>query len=77
MRVPIVNNFLKKLMVFKEIFPVYGNKKNCGAVAYIKASPEATRFAYRKGLFVIRAVGESATILNDAKFKPKDYGRNS
>ncbi|MCY4364154.1 MAG: hypothetical protein OXE42_18560 [Gammaproteobacteria bacterium] len=44
-----------------------------GAVAYIKVVEEAEKYAARQGLFVIRATGSSASIINPAGFKPKRF----
>jgi hypothetical protein len=36
---------------------------------------KADRFAYKNGLFVFKVGGEGALrILNDVKFKPRDFG---
>ncbi|GIV29403.1 MAG: hypothetical protein KatS3mg028_0469 [Bacteroidia bacterium] len=68
-----IDHFIDKLKKFPLIFPEYKNRKIYGAVAYIKGNSEATRYAYKKGLFVIRAVGENAKILNDSKFQPHNF----
>ncbi|RME15932.1 MAG: hypothetical protein D6799_05450 [Bacteroidetes bacterium] len=68
-----IDHFIDKLKKFHLIFPEYKNRKIYGAVAYIRTHPETTKYAYRKGLFVIRAVGENAKILNDSKFKPQNF----
>jgi len=36
---------------------------------------EADKCALKKGLFVIKATGESIRIVNDKKFKPKNWMR--
>ena len=35
------------------------------------APQDAARYAYRQGLFVLAQSGDSAIILNDARFLPK------
>ena len=47
--------------------PIYG------AVAYLRADERADRYAQRQGLFVIRATGKSARIVNEEGFKPKRF----
>jgi hypothetical protein len=42
-------------------------------VAYLRVDGAADRAAYRRGLFVIRATGNSARITNDAGFAPKAW----
>ena len=44
-----------------------------GAVAYLRAHEGTPRYAERKGLFVIRATGNSASIVNPAAFRPRDF----
>lgn len=73
LRIEDVNDFIKNLVVFKKAFPEYKDKKVYGAVAFLTANEDADKYAYRKGLFVIKATGESAKILNDKKFKPKSW----
>ena len=65
--------FIKKLGVFRDIFPEYGDKKIHGAVAYLREDSHADLYSERKGLFVIRATGDSASITNDKKFAPKAF----
>ncbi len=65
-----VDKFVKKLEVFKKVFPEYKNKRVYGAMAYLKANRGADRNAMKKGLFVIRATGSSASITNPKNFRP-------
>ena len=73
LRIEDVNDFIEDLKVFKKAFPEYKDKIIYGAVAFLTANEESDKYAYRKGLFVIKATGESAKILNDKKFKPKSW----
>ena len=59
-----VNNFLEKLQNFTMFFPQFKNYKVYGAVAYLKVTQSADKFAMKQGLFVIRATGDSGEILN-------------
>lgn len=68
-----VDQFIEKLALFKKVFSEYKKRKVYGAIAFLQARRDTTMYAYRKGLFVIKATGDSATILNDAKFKPKAF----
>ena len=45
-----------------------------GAVAYLEGNHGTARYAARKGLFVIRATGNSASIVNPPEFRPRDFG---
>jgi len=73
LRVEDVNEFIEKLKVFKKAFSEYKNKNIYGAVAFLNVNEEADKYAYKKGLFVIKATSDSAKILNDKKFKPKNW----
>ena len=73
MKVRDVDDFIKKLKIFKTFSPDYKNKKIYGAVAYLKAQQSSQVYAEKKGLFVIRAVGDSAFLINEKSFKPKAF----
>ena len=68
-----VNYFIESLKDFKKYFSHYQALKIYGAVAYLKSESEAHLFAQRQGLFVIRATGDSASIINTKDFKPKAF----
>jgi hypothetical protein len=64
----------KRLIPFKRFFPEYADKKVYGAVAYIRQTEDAHRYAYKRGLFVLMfTTGELVEIQNDERFTPKDY----
>ena len=73
LRVKHVKEFLWELEQFTEWLPEYRDRRVYGAVAYIKVVEEAEKYAARQGLFVIRATGSSASIINSAGFKPKRF----
>ncbi|MCX6155802.1 MAG: hypothetical protein NT007_16780 [Candidatus Kapabacteria bacterium] len=68
-----VKEFLEELNYFKEVLPRYKENKVFGAVAYLRIDGNCDRFAERKGLFVIRATGNSASIINSDNFIPKAF----
>ena len=68
-----VKHFMETLKIFKKFFSAYKNKIIYGAVAYLRSDAEAPVFAERQGLFVIRATGDSASIINKKNFKPKAF----
>ena len=47
--------------------------KLLGAVAAIIIDGDADKYAYKKGLFVLRQKGNIVEIVNDRKFKPKEW----
>ncbi len=73
LRLKDINHFEAKLKLFKEIFPIYKNLKVYGAVAYLKANEGSSERAIKKGFFVIRATGSSASIINAKNFKPTAF----
>ena len=74
LRAEDVAHFLGKLGKFTEYEPVYKGKKVYGAVAYLKADASVQVHAQRQGLYVIRATGSSASIINSEDFRPRVFG---
>ena len=68
-----VDEFLEKLTRFKLAFPHYQNYQAYGAVAGIEIDEGIDRYAYKKGLFVIKPSGDTVTIANDAQFQPMTW----
>ena len=68
-----VKYFLETLKIFKRYFSLYTNKPTYGAVAFLRSAAKAPVFAERQGLFVIRATGDSASLINKPDFKPKAF----
>jgi hypothetical protein len=68
-----VDEFIEKLTRFKIAFPHYENYQAYGAVAGIEINEGIDRYAYKKGLFVIKPSGDSVTILNDENFQPMTW----
>ena len=68
-----VKHFIEKLKCFKKAFPEYVDKKVYGAVAYIVADAGSDKYSENKKLFVIRATGDSASIVNAQGFKPRRF----
>ena len=66
-----IRNFLKKLKQAKNWMPEYSDKKVYGAIAFISEDSGTVAMAEKKGLFVIRATGDSASIVNTDDFVPK------
>lgn len=68
-----VKHFLGKLDKVKEWMPGYKNFAIYGAVAYLRSDTSCIRMAENRGLFVIRATGKSASIINGKDFKPRKF----
>ena len=68
-----VKKFLGTLKIFKKLFFRYKTETIYGAMAYLRSDAEAALFAERQGLFVIRATGDSASLINKPDFKPKAF----
>jgi len=75
LRVEDVNDFLDDLDQFPHYFPRYDGYAIYGAVAGLDIVEEADRYAYKRGLYVLRVSGEGlVTIGNDSSFTPKIFG---
>ena len=73
LKVQHVEDFLYKLKRFTTWKSIYKDKKMYGAVAYLKEAQSSSKYAEKQGLFVIRATGSSASIINKKNFKPKIF----
>jgi hypothetical protein len=68
-----VTRVLDKLNRFLEFCPEYRRHAVYGAVAYLKSDGTVGVYAERQGLFVIRATGCSASIVNETGFVPRVF----
>ena len=68
-----VKEFLEELNEFKSVRPKYNDNKVYGAVAYLTTESNSEISAAKKGLFTIRATGNSATITNNENFVPRAF----
>ena len=68
-----VSYFLEALKGFKKYCPQYKFHAVYGAVAYLRSDAKAASYSEGKGLFVIRATGDSASIVNEKGFKPRVF----
>ena len=73
LKIEDVDDHIERLKDFKSFFPEYSDRKVIGAVGGIVIEEELDRYAYKKGFFVIAERGESVKILNDIKFKPREW----
>ena len=68
-----VEKFLGKLKQIKHWVPRYANNSIYGAVAWLTADAGAEEMAVNRGLFSIRATGDSAAIMNAEGFQPQRW----
>ncbi|MBD2425015.1 hypothetical protein [Phormidium sp. FACHB-1136] len=68
-----IDDLCEKLQKFKLAFPAYASHRIYGAVAAIEFVQDVDRYAYRKGLFVIRQCGDSVELANDESFQPRAW----
>ena len=68
-----VRRFVSRLPEFAEWFPAYRDKRVLGGVAYLRCDKSLPAHAERQGLFVIRATGNSASIVNAPDFVPRIF----
>jgi hypothetical protein len=68
-----VDDFLQKLELFKQAFRHFSEYRIYGSVAAIEFDQYVDRYAYQRGLFVIRQCGDSVEIANDTSFRPRAW----
>ncbi|MET0034015.1 MAG: arginine--tRNA ligase [Limnospira maxima] len=68
-----INEHLERLEKFKRLMPRYSDVKAMGAVAGMVVPEEVASYGYRRGLFVLAQSGDSVVILNDDKFRPRQW----
>ena len=73
LRVSDLDTFESKLKIFREWMPEFADKKVYGAVAFIDSHSGSTERAAKRGLFIIKAVGDSAKIENSPNFRPRSF----
>ena len=73
LKVSDVKDFLESLGKLTTRMPYHKDKIIYGAVAWLQAHEEAEVYAAKQGLFVIRATGSSARIINRKDFKPQVF----
>lgn len=70
LKVKSVDEHIARLKKIKTWMREYEQYKIYGAVAFLRADEEADTYAENKKLFVIKATGDSASIVNDKGFTP-------
>ena len=73
LRVEHIDKFVEFLKDFKTLLKEHKDKKVYGAVAYLRADQAANIYAEKQGLYVIRATGNSAKIINDSDFNARKF----
>ena len=73
LRAKHVQAFLNKMDQIKELLPEYKDYQIMGGVAFLRAEESCDAMAEKRGLFVIRATGDSAALVNKPDFVPKVY----
>ncbi|HKK79757.1 MAG TPA: hypothetical protein VJ933_09010 [Phaeodactylibacter sp.] len=68
-----IRKFVDKMGSFKTWVKRYAPNTVYGAVAFLQADAGAEQMAENQGLFVIRATGDSAAIVNKADFVPRAF----
>lgn len=68
-----VDDFLDRLQRFKLAFPQFRDFQVYGAVAGIEIDQGIDSYAYRRGLFVMKQLGETVKIINDVQFQPVGF----
>jgi Holliday junction resolvase len=66
-----VKDFIEKLSHIRSWIPEYADKHVHGAMAWLTADAGAEKMVVNRGLFSIRATGDSAFIQNEPTFTPR------
>ena len=70
-----VSDFMEKLARFTVHVPLFQRLQVYGALVYLRVKQSADLYAERQGLFVIRATGSSASIVNQEDFQPRVFSQ--
>lgn len=73
LRVKQVQHFIEKLRYARQWLNEYQDYKVYGAIAFLRAEEGSDVYAENEQLFVIKATGKSATIINKENFTPKFF----
>ena len=73
LNVEYVDKFVDFLKDFKTLLREHRDKKVYGAVAYLRADQSSDIYAEKQGLYVIRATGNSAKIINGKGFRARKF----
>ncbi len=68
-----VKKFLRKLEKFKQWLPRYADNTIYGGMAWLTAVAGSEDMVQSRGLFSIRATGNSASVVNPLNFQPKAW----
>ncbi len=68
-----VERFVEVMGDITKYFPDYSSKAVYGAMAYIRCDSDSNLDVEREGLYVIRATGDSANIVNAENFRPESF----
>ena len=68
-----VREFLDKLSKARNWLTEFKSHKYYGAIVYLSEEKNSASFAQKEGLLVIRATGDSASIINEPEFRPKEF----
>jgi hypothetical protein len=68
-----IDEFVDDLVKFKTFFKEYANHKVVGAIGVLDISAENLKYAFSKGLYVMKKNGEFVTTVNKKTFKPTTW----
>ena len=68
-----IKHFIKKMENYKRMFPEHSGKKVLAAVAYIMTDSNSDTYSQKRGLYTVRATGDSSAIVNEAGFVPREF----
>ena len=68
-----VNDFIKDILVFRDFFPEYREKKLIGILATLRVEENVLKHAEKHGLLVLAVGDQLLEVKNTKGFKPKEW----
>ena len=72
-KVDDIVDYEKTLMRFREAFRQYSGHRLLAGIAAVTFDSGCDRYAYKRGMFVLKPVAGIAQILNDESFVPREF----
>ena len=72
-KVDDIDDYEETLGRFKEAFPRYAEGRVLAGIAAVVFDSDCDRYAYKRGMYVLKPIEGVAQILNDEGFTPKEF----
>ena len=68
-----IDDHEEALVRFREVFRQYANCRILAGMAAVTFDSDCDRYAYKRGMYVLKPINGIAQILNDEEFTPKEF----